>query len=249
MSRPGMSRRINRRGLIYSSGPVVSTAPFSNDLIHANYADREIVLAGSDVAAWGDVISNRDFAQADTSKDPLYGTFVAKPALVFDGVNDFMSTPTISLSPRSAITVAMTIQVDATLSGKMLYESSPDINANPGGFFIFQNVANQLQLAFKNMVGSVSKGIVITTGVHRLIFTMCMSPAPTLFSLVYLDGVSLAGTGVADRGFGDYAHYIGMRGGTTLPWPGKMGDILIYGRDLTAGEITSVDAWLATRAV
>lgn len=243
---------------MYRGGAVTSevstpprVAPVTAGLLHVNYADQEIALAGTDVYTWGDLGSagTRTFTQVDTSKDPFYGSFGTNPAVVFDGINDFMVSPVVTLSPYAAITVAMTLELDATISGKMIYESSPDINANPGGFFIFQNVPNQLQLAFKNNVGNASKGIVITSGRHRLIFTMAAAPAPVLFSQVYFDGVSLAGTGVADRGFGDFAHYLGMRGGASLAWPGKHGDDLIYERALTAPEILTLDAWMAAGAV
>jgi hypothetical protein len=80
----------------------------------------------------------------------------------------------------------------------MIYESSPDTSA-PARGFLSSRTCRQLQLAFKNNVGNASKGIVITSGRHRLVFTMAAA-LRLFYSRIHFDGVSLAGTGVADRG-------------------------------------------------
>ena len=43
--------------------------------------------------------------------------------------------------------------------------------------------------------------------------------------------------------------WIGTEGGVSVPWGGKLGDVLIYGRALTAGERATVNAWLTARRV
>lgn len=248
--RPGMFRREDvRRSLIYGGG--LPVAPFANDLIFANYADREIVLAGADVAGWGDVVGGRDFVQADTTKDPLYSVFATRPALDFDGVNDFMASPVVTLSSRTSITFALTAELDTSgAAGYMLYESSANINSNPGGFYLYNQAPGQCQYAFKNTApGATAVTFNVASGTHRFIAVMNAGAAATWITRNYLDGVALGTGGLTDRGFGDFAHYIGMRGGVAQPYGGKLGDILMWGRALSVAEIGVADAWLAARCV
>jgi hypothetical protein len=243
----GLGRRMPdyaRRG----SDVIPSIAPFSSRLIHANYANREIVKAGTDVAGWGDVVGNRDFVQADTTKDPLYGLFTAQPALVFDGVNDFMASPSVSFTGRPIITIAMAMRTTGA-GNQMIYEASAAAGSNPGAFYVFQDTASTLQIAFKNTVGVPLKNIgSVAAGVHRLVIVLDSTVSATVFPTCYFDGVSLgAGSGTSDIVLQNFVHYIGMRAGTSLPWSGKMGDMFIYGDALSGAECAVVDAYLAAR--
>jgi hypothetical protein len=251
MSRPGAARRqdANRRALTYGA-PSLVDAPFYTRLIHANYADRDILYASQKAAAWGDVVGNRDFVQADTSKQPAESTFTTKDALLFDGVNDFMATgAAVSFAGRPTITIAMALRTTGAGS-QMVYETSASAGANPGAFYVFQDTASTLQLAFKNTVGVPLKNIgSVAAGVHRVVFVLDSTVAATVFPRTYFDGASLgAGAGVSDIVLQNFVHYIGMRAGTSLPWGGKMGDMLVYGDALSDAECVIVDAFLASRA-
>jgi hypothetical protein len=50
-----------------------------------------------------------------------------------------------------------------------------------------------------------------------------------------------AGTG----NFGNYPLYIGRRGGTTLPFNGRIYSFLVLGRTATATEITNTETWIS----
>ncbi len=247
MSRPGTGRRIDcRRSQIYERG--LPIAPFASRLIHANYADRGIAIA-TGVSGWEDVVGNRDFVQADTTKQPAYGLFTTRPALVFDGVNDFMQSPVVTLSTYPTVAFALSfLFTGATL--KIIYETSAT-GGNAGTFSIFENNATTLLLNFKNTVSNEQKQVTgVTAGnVYRLIVVVNASAAAQTYSRVYLNNVSQAPAGTSDRGFLDAAHYIGARGGTSLFWPGKLGDTLAYAGDLSVAEIGVVDAFLASRCV
>ena len=57
-----------------------------------------------------------------------------------------------------------------------------------------------------------------------------------------------ATSGVYDKGtgnFGNYALYIGRRGGTTLPFNGRIYSLTILGRTATAAEITAAESYAA----
>ena len=244
MSRPGTGRRIDiRRSQIYDGGRAV--APFAWRLIHANYADRGVLLAGTDVAGWEDVVGNRDMVQADTTKDPLYGLFTSQRALVFDDANDFMASPSVSLSAYSQITIAFAAAWTATGTG-ILWSSSIDPTSNAGAFYVFENGATYI-VNYRNAAANVQRTAAISAGVHRFIFVLDVAGASAIPTL-YVDGVSSGSApAAANVALGNYVHYLGMFGGTSLPWSGKMGDSLIYGDALSVAEIAAVDAFLASR--
>ena len=248
MSRPATGRRIDiRREATF--GVALPQAPFASRLINANYADREIVLAGSDVSAWGDTVGGRDFVQADTSKDPLYGTFTTSPAFVFDGVNDFMASPVVALSGSTSLTYAITFQFTGGVT-KVVYETDAAL-ANPGNIVFFETNGVSCTLGWRNAAANVALavgGAMVPGTVYRLIFTVNANAAQA-FSAVYLNNASQGVSAASNVGFANSIHYIGMRAGTSLPWPGKLGTCLIYGDALTVGEIATVDAWLAARCV
>lgn len=248
MSRPVTGRRINvRRALTYMSRG--SIAPFASRLLNANYADREIVKAGTDVAAWGDVVGGRDWVQADTSKDPLYGLFTTKPALVFDGVNDCMTAPA---TPAANV---WTIAFSATMIGagsRVVMETSPASGpANPGSILIYENGGNLLFEYYRT--GTTRKALVTGAATVRVIAVLDPATSgPDCWPRIYING-ALSGaygliTGVTGV-IGSYGWSVGAFAAGGFPWSGKMGDCLIYGDALTAGEAATVDAWLASRCV
>lgn len=224
-------------------------APFAADLIHANYADRDVVLAGSDVYTWGDrgSLGTRTFTQADTSKDPNYGVFTTNPALVFDGANDFMASPSINLSAYTAITIAMVFTSNAG-GLQMLMERSPVYSSNVGAWSIALNSGTLNPSYYSGAVQSRGPFAIATSGIHRLIFVMDTTQVGTI-TQCWLNGSSIGSTPAgASAAFGDHATYLGMRNGTNFPYSGKLGDQLMYGRALTLGEFATLDAWLIPRA-
>lgn len=241
-----MSRRIagGRRALSYDRGQTV--APFASRLIHANYTDRGIAIA-TGVSGWEDVVGNRDFVQADTTKQPVYGLFTTKPAIAMDDVNDFMVSPTLALSAYTSITIAWSFAKSAGTG--MVFELSPDINSNPGGFYCYDASGTTITLTFRNVASNAAKSIGgMTAGnVYRCIAVLNASAAATTWSPTYLNGVSQGTGGTSDRGLKNDVMYIGMRGGTSEPSGTKFGDFLIYGDALSADEIAIVDAFLASR--
>jgi hypothetical protein len=245
VSRPGSGRRIDIRREV-TFGGALPQAPFASRLINANYADREIVLAGSDVSAWGDVVGGRDFVQANTSKDPAYGVFTTKPALVFDGVNDFMQAPAVNYAPYPAITLAFVFTY--TAAGLVaIKETSVTYSSNVGAFIIAGNGGTLTPSYFSGVVQS--RAFACANGTHRLIVTLDTTQVGTI-TACYLDGVSVGATPAgASAALGNYVEYIGMRAGTSLPWAGKLGTDLVYSGTFTAGEVATIDAFLAASAV
>ncbi len=248
MSRPGTGRRIDiRRGLTFEGAK--SVAPFASRLLNANYADREIVLAGSDVSAWGDAVGGRDFAQANTSKDPAYGVFTTKPAIVFDGVNDMMTAPA---TPSAA---TWTMAFSATMIGagsRVVMETSPAAGpANPGSILIYENGGNLLFEYYR--VGTTRKALITGAATVRVIAVLDPTTSgPDCWPRIYVNGVLAGAYGLitANAGaIGSYGWAMGTFAAGGFPWNGKMGDLLTYGDALTAGEVATVDAWLAARCV
>ncbi|MBP8274157.1 MAG: hypothetical protein KAY59_06965 [Acidobacteria bacterium] len=248
MSRPATGRRIDIRREV-TFGGALPQAPFASRLINANYADREIVLAGSDVSAWGDVVGGRDWVQADTSKDPAYGVFTTKPAIVFDGVNDMMTAPA---TPAANVWTIAFSAVMQGAGGHCILETSPLASAaNPGSLLIYENGGNLLFEYYRT--GTTRKNF--AQGAQTVRIIAVLDPATSgadCWPRIYRNGALVGAYGIvaATTGqIGSYGWTMGSFNSATFPWGGKMGDCLIYGDALTAGEVATVDAWLAARCV
>ena len=245
MSRPGSGRRIDIRREV-TFGGALPQAPFASRLLNANYADREIVLA-TGVAAWGDAVGGRDWAQADTSKQPAYGVFTTSPALVFDDINDVMSAPA---TPAANVwTIAFSARMQGA-GGQCIMETSPTASpANPGSILIYENGGNLLFEYYR--VGTTRKALVTGAATVRVIAVLDPTTSgPDCWPRIYINGVlsGAYGLNTANTGaIGSYGWTLGNFVAGGFPWGGKMGDCLIYGDALTAGEAATVDAWLAAR--
>lgn len=64
-----------------------------------------------------------------------------------------------------------------------------------------------------------------------------------------VDGVSqniVSGT-AGDGSFGNYPLYIGRRGGSSLPFNGRLYGLIVRGAQSSAAQITSAERWVAQR--
>lgn len=225
--------------------------PFASDLLHANFADRGITQATgvSAIADFGTSGTPTTFVQGTGVKQPTLGVFTAKPAVVFDGVADSMSTAgAITLSPYTATTWAFLVQFTGGTT-KIVYETSTDAGVNAGAVLIYESSATSLDLVFYNTGPTpVIKSIgALTAGtIYRVVWVMNTVAAGVTFDRIYVNGSNIASTGVSDRGFLDTQHFLGARNNTSGLWAGKFGARLIYNRALSVGEIATVDAYLAS---
>jgi hypothetical protein len=169
------------------------------------------------------------------SSFPLY--------LAFDGSNDNLATAAINFTATDKITVVAGLARLSDSAGQLIVELSATINSNNGGFALYSDLApnryvfatKQLGYAAQRALGNAPTKSVITGTSDSL-------PSPNV-TLIRQNGVAgtdeLVPSGNSSQVFGNYPIYIGMRGGTTIPFNGRLYQLIIRGAataDLTPGE-------------
>jgi hypothetical protein len=186
---------------------------------------------------------SRDASQATGSKQPLYKTNIAnnQPALRFDTSDDYLQTPSINLTGTNGITLFVVVANITAGSNRVIAELSADANTAANlGFTLLKNTSNQIDTYVRGAVGF-----------SEFLSTATVTTGPVIISVTYdkaqatnevtnwLNGVS-AGTRPSNSNnidnFGNQPLYIGMRGGTTLPFGGDLLEILMYSRILSTAE-------------
>lgn len=236
MSRPGMSRRINRRGLIYSaSAPAFSPASLSGLILWLR-SDMGITLAGSKVSAWADQSGNGNhFTQGTDAWRPIYTASNAnlgnKPSL------DFSAT-TIGLQLTN-FAVGLTNISSSVFYRKTIAAGAPRVFGPPtasGGSFnlICNSGANSFDAALINVGPNITRVSPdnINTNYSRTA-VLNIGSAATVDGIVYTNGIA-GGTIASDTANN------GAIPATTWNigyiFDGSIVEVIAYNRLLTASE-------------
>lgn len=175
--------------------------------------------------------------------------------LLFDGVDDFLVTPTITPG-TDKVQVFTGVRKLSDAAVQILYELSADINTNNGVLAAAPGYSGA-----GSVVGAywhiASKGTSSVGATSAASFPAPQTAVQTHLSDISGDALTLringsqVGQSAADQGAGNYlAHpiYIGMRGGTSLPFNGRLyGLITRFGSNLAADQTTQSERWMAQR--
>jgi hypothetical protein len=187
--------------------------------------------------------------QSTSGSRPTYQVDAfGKPYLSFDGIDDFMITPTITpgtdkvqvfagvrkLSDAAAGTVVEMNGAGGVLNGLMLRA--------PGGasndYVLFSGGSTAVSVTASGFVAPVTN---VATGIGDI-----AAPSVTL----RINGVQAA-TSASTQGTGNYGNYplyIGRRAGTSLPFNGQIyGLIVRFGANLDSATITRNEKWMGIK--
>lgn len=186
------------------------------------------------------------YQRVNTATD--YDTTGFLPYLKFDGVDDSLSTNSISFTSTDKMSVFAGVRKLSDAALGMLLETSAISDSNNGTIFVLApGTVGTHSYAFR------SKGTVSQNAQSGLIAT-----APITNTLTGLGNISgdlatlrLNGAQVAqntgDQGTGNYGNYplyIGRRNNASLPFNGQLYSMVIVGKAVTAGELTSTETYV-----
>lgn len=174
--------------------------------------------------------------------------------LLFDGVNDFLVTPSINFSASDKVMMAAGVRKLSDVNIAILAELSASVNTNGGTFFFSAPVSDgNPNYSFR------SKGTVMQTAQY----TDAAVAAPSSNVLVGLgdiggdisrlrvDGGQVA-ENTGDQGTGNYGNYplyIGRRGEGALPFSGFIHQLVIRGGAWPdTDELAQLEAYLASKS-
>lgn len=171
--------------------------------------------------------------------------------LSFDGVDDFLVTPTITPNIDKVQVFAGVRKLSDAATG-ILVESSANLNANAGSFYITLPTNTSGSNSF------LSRGSIVPS--QGPSFTALAPVTNVLTGLGDISGdlatLRVNGTqaaqSTADQGTGNYLAYplfIGRRGGTSLPFNGQLYGLItrFSGTNLDASLISQTERWMGSK--
>lgn len=152
---------------------------------------------------------------------------------VFNGATQFLKVETLDMSATDAVTVFAGVRKLSNAVIGTVTELSTDAGANNGTFLIFAPF-NEVEYFFVNG-GTNRPGCSIDSDTYKAPITNTITGIGDISSDICrlrVNGVQVAQS-TTDQGtgkYGNYALYIGMRAGTSLPFNGEMTRLTIIGK-------------------
>lgn len=172
--------------------------------------------------------------------------------LSLDGVDDFLVTGSIDLTSTNKVAAFVGVTKLSDAATAILYELSAATDTNPGSFFLCAPRGGGTKDYGSRIAGSPAGTFQDATAANGSL------PAP-ISNVVTLTGDIAAATqslrangsqvastnaSVGTGNFGNYPLYIGRRGGSSLPFTGRIYGLVVVGAAQSAANIT-----LAERSV
>jgi len=192
---------------------------------------------GSTATAYQKVVSQYEVTQAGVAS----ASYIA-----FDGVDDGMVTPTITPAIDKAQVFAGLRKLSDTAQ-KIVAEMSATIVSNAGAFSLTAPNSAAANYNFSSK-GTTQTDNVVTTYTAPITNVISgLGDIAGASNLIRVNG-SQVGSTLTTQGTGNYLAYplyIGRRGGSTLPYNGRIYSLIArFGPNLTTGQITSTESWV-----
>lgn len=223
-----------------------------NTLFQDSAGTTPVTAAGQPVGLMLDKSGRGNHAtQTTAGSRPLYqidGN--GRPYLSFDGVDDFLVTPTITPGiDKSQVFVGLRKLSDAATG--MVVETSNNFNSNAGSVAISAPNGTLPRYSFS------SRGTGIATAVTGNSYTAPITNVLTGIGEIATDTSILRVNGVQivsnanDQGTGNYLAYpmyIGRRAGTLQPFNGYLYSLIVrFGPTMAPEAIASTEAWVNSK--
>lgn len=208
-----------------------------------------VTAVGQPVGKINDKSGNGFHATQSTSTSrPILGLANGKYYLTFDGVDDWLSTPSINFTATDKMTVVAGVRKLSNAATGMLLELSATLNGNNGSFFLDapDSVSQKYGFASKG----TALGFAPTTSEafgapHTAVLTGLGSISGDSSVLrVNAAQVAKATTDLGAGNYGNYPLYIGRRGGTTLPFNGWLYGLIVRGAQSTDQQIVTAETFM-----
>ena len=208
--------------------------------------------AGQPVGLIGDLSgTGHDFAQGTSAARPtLQQDAGGRHYLQFDGVDDWLSTPSF---PRGsdAVTIIAALARNQSVNLEDLAGQSANPPGNAGTWVLaatYDASSNTVGFASRGSGGSAPGRASTTLPGSRVVITG-QGKVGTDTAIIRRNGVQVGSSSV-DQGsgeFGSYPVFIGARGGSMRFFNGALYGLLAINRLLTAEELILAEGWAAAR--
>lgn len=168
--------------------------------------------------------------------------------LTFDGVDDWMVTPSIDFTATDKMTVLAGVRKLSDAAQSVLVELSTSV-ANAGAFGIFAPASAAANYSFGSTGSVFSNAVASGFAAPVTNVLACIGDISGDKATLRLNSVQAAQS-VTDQGTGNYGNYplyIGRRGGTTLPFNGRMYGLIVRGAQSNDAQIVACERFMNQR--
>jgi hypothetical protein len=205
-----------------------------------------VTLTSGFVSQWNDLSGGGlNLTQGTEAARPGVGTLNGRQAIVFDGSNDFLANAAMPSGYQFG-TIAILFTQDQNPGSTFLHGN---VSASTFGFRIaYSQLGTDFRTESYNSSGTAyraSGGVRSGTDPRVLVHTFDGQTTATM----RLDGTAFTGTNTFGR-LDEVGLIVGAArssGATATPMNGRVGEVVIYTRLLSAAEISRVEGYLAKK--
>lgn len=200
-----------------------------------------IYIWGADLRVTNDALNQPAYQRVNTATD--YDTVGFKPYLAFNGVNQWLQTNSIDFTYGDKMFVSAGVRKLSDAGTGVIGEFGYGSN----GYFVMfaPDSPNQYNV---NSKGTVNAAAAVNSGyaapITNVISGIGNISAPS--ATLRVNGTQAAQS-TATQGTGNYGNYplyIGARAGSSLWFNGRLYGLVVAGKQASASEIASTEAWL-----
>jgi len=209
-----------------------------------------VFVWGADLRVTNDGVGIPAYQRVNTSTD--YDTAGFPYYLFFDGSNDSMATSAIDFTATDKMGVFTGVRKLSDASIGVFAELST-IVTNAGTFSVYApNTSGTYASLLNGSALGANNYATFTAPITNVLTNLYDIAQPTIATEISFraNGVVVSGSsfGAADAGtgnFGNYPLYIGRRGGSSLPFSGRLYSLIVRGAQSTETQIEQTEQWIS----
>lgn len=184
-----------------------------------------------------------------TSRPLLKQDGTGRYYLAFDASNDSLATSAIDFTATDKMTLCLGVRKVVDGANAIIAELSASRATNAGSFALLgpgTNVTGDYLFRSRGSTDAVTAATPASYAAPVTNVLTCLGDISGDVSNLRVNG-ALVVTGSNDQGtgnYGNYALYIGSRGGTTLRYNGRIYSIVGVGSALSAAQLASTESWV-----
>lgn len=195
-----------------------------------------------------DLAGNHAYQSTTTSRPILSREAGGQYYLAFDGTDDWLQTANIDFSATDNVSVFTGLRKLSDAAQDVVVELSATIASNNGTFLLSAPSTAAANYSFSSKGTSQVDNTVttFTAPITNVVTGLAHISSPV--NTIRVNGAATTLTTSQGSGnYGTYPLYIGRRGGTTLPFNGRIYSLIIRGALTSGTQLTNTEAWVNSK--
>jgi len=214
----------------------------ANLRIYSNGAGGEFYVTSVSVKQ---VTGNHAYQTTSASRPTLQQDSNGLYYLSFDGIDDFLVTPSVNFTGTDKMTVWAGVRKLSDVAIGVVVELSTNSDSTNGTFTLAASVGGNTYYAQSRGTVRSTRDATGYVAPHSAVLVAEAKISTDILRLHVNNAAPLSSA--TDQGTGNYGNYplyIGRRGGTTLPFNGRLYQLIVRGAESNAGQIAATEAYV-----